>query len=992
MFGSRWKKAMVTYSQETQWKRHGDMVKLNLYYDSDKGCLVGVKPTYGTTNGIAVRLGTEKTPAKVPVRSKHIQLGPKEKIVSTHWKAGNCIEYFKVSTNQGRFLEIGDKESTAPLKTNKPATGAFLGFFKGFTDVVNSNAATGALQQLQLFWVLRECDEPGRGGDVVTESGPASSSQTTSEESDSSALAKQKASYGLTEDPSGTAGGILDVDIDTSNSIGGAADSSNITAGEALKQTVIVVDQETGDALAVGEPLSGDVSSGGYSSSGSDVAANFTGHPWADSSSSGSGGSGSSNDTDGIKLPFGKKFKVKKALKQLKAGLLAGINGNGTSSNATCSLLDKCPGGACLTPSCALNGAGKDVLTMMCYGTNIIPNPLLDATVGNPCANLACKLHNPNCTSGPLGLGGFCTGTVKRMGYTAKLHPAGAVWEGHPCIEHKGPLLALLPKVAKFVNASGEADGNGAYVSKAWKVCDCINGPGLKPGSLAVALPEHVEAKLNLTAQIISSFLETKVEKMRLSPVVEKITEVVDGIVEALSMFELSLSLPVKEHLPLKSLLPAIEANITEVPGMQQGVLGMQMPDVLAQWATAFATKAQLKKYIVSQSKLNALRAFVPGFEVPSVLVANVSSPLMKPDLQFDMPVFTIPDESLSSVAMLLPNITSLPMLCLPKIMGAEALFNKTGFHALDVHNFTIPSMERVVERLLSIFPPAEWAVSIVSGKFSEVASKWMTGVLVDEQIPVVNVTKEQWGGLHSLLPDLHGNDTALVLWNASSLLFTKPRLSLMDKLNTLVVPAELSANVTSICPLLVPGLPALLMRSDGDNSSTPMLTLGSVTPPDLKMTIDKLVHGIPGHLAFNLTGGSGSSILNFTLPLPLAKLGHFAGIDSMVPGGMGSVLEAFAGFDALKKNLTGLAGLNKNISGDFADQAFVKLVGGNFTGIKGIKFTNFTGLGEQFAAAKAAKKEEGLAALKSLLGPKIAVMKAAKKHKAKILNITLSQ
>lgn len=324
--------------------------------------------------------------------------------------------------------------------------------------------------------------------------------------------------------------------------------------------------------------------------------------------------------------------------------------------------------------------------------------------------------------------------------------------------------------------------------------------------------------------------------------------------------------------------------------------------------------------------------------------------------------------------------------------MGAEALFNKTGFHTLDVHNFTIPSMERVVERLLSIFPPAEWAVSIISGKFSEVASKWMTGVLVDEQIPVVNVTMEQWGGLSSLLPELHGNETALVLWNAPSLLFTKPRLALMEQLNTLVIPSKLSANVTSICPLLVPGLPALLMPSDADNSSMPVLTLGSVTHTDLKMTIDKLVHGTPGHPAFNLTGLGGSSILNFTLPLPLAKLGHLAGIDLMMPGGdMGSVLEAFAGFDALKKNLTGLAGMNKNISGDFADQAFVKLVGGNFTGIKGIKLTNFTGLGEHLAA-KAAKKEEGLAALKSLLGPKIAVMKAAKKHKAKILNITLSQ
>jgi hypothetical protein len=459
-------------------------------------------------------------------------------------------------------------------------------------------------------------------------------------------------------------------------------------------------------------------------------------------------------------------------------------------------------------------------------------------------------------------------------------------------------------------------------------------------------------------------------------------------------MFELSVSLPVKEHLPLKSLLPSIEVNATELPAMQQGVLGMEMPDVLAQWATAFATKAHLKKYIISQSKLNALRAFVPGFEVPSVLVANVSSPLMKPDLQFDMPVFTIPDESLASVAMLLPNITSLPLLCVPKILASAALFNKTSFHGLDVHNFTIPSMGRVVERLLSIFPPPEWAVSIVSGKFAEVANKWMTGVLMDEPIPVVNVTSHQWDKLEHLLPGLHGNETTLVLWNASSLLFTKPRLSIMDKLATFVVPSELSVNISSICPMLVPGLPALLMPPGADNSSTPLLTLGSVTPSDLKITIDKLVSGLPGHPAFNITS-PGSSILNFTLPipLPLAKLGHLAGIDSMMPGGLGNgfgnVLDAFAGFDVLKKNLTGLAAM-KNVTGDFADQAFVKLVGGNFTGIKLIP-GNFTGFGEHLAS-KAAKKEEGLAALKSLLGPKIAVMKAAKKHKAKILNITLSQ
>lgn len=87
MFGAHWKKSFVTYSQESQWKRHGDMVKLNMYYDSDKGCVVGVKPTYGSSNSLSARLGTEKTAEKVPVTTKHIQLGAKEKIISTHWKA-----------------------------------------------------------------------------------------------------------------------------------------------------------------------------------------------------------------------------------------------------------------------------------------------------------------------------------------------------------------------------------------------------------------------------------------------------------------------------------------------------------------------------------------------------------------------------------------------------------------------------------------------------------------------------------------------------------------------------------------------------------------------------------------------------------------------------------------------------------------------------------------------------------------------------------------
>jgi hypothetical protein len=81
-----------------------------------------------------------------------------------------------------------------------------------------------------------------------------------------------------------------------------------------------------------------------------------------------------------------------------------------TTTTAVCNPGGNCANGTCATSSCMLNGMGKDVATMMCFGTNLMPNPLLDATLGNPCTNLACKLDRPNCTTTNFGLDGFCTG------------------------------------------------------------------------------------------------------------------------------------------------------------------------------------------------------------------------------------------------------------------------------------------------------------------------------------------------------------------------------------------------------------------------------------------------------------------------------------------------------------------------------------------------------------------------------------------------------
>lgn len=70
-----------------------------------------------------------------------------------------CVEYLKLYTNRDRTLAIGNSQSSSPLLSTRPVAtkGTFLAFFKGYTDVANTNARTGQLQQLQLVWAVRTC-------------------------------------------------------------------------------------------------------------------------------------------------------------------------------------------------------------------------------------------------------------------------------------------------------------------------------------------------------------------------------------------------------------------------------------------------------------------------------------------------------------------------------------------------------------------------------------------------------------------------------------------------------------------------------------------------------------------------------------------------------------------------------------------------------------------------------------------------------------------
>jgi hypothetical protein len=68
--------------------------------------------------------------------------------------------------------------------------------------------------------------------------------------------------------------------------------------------------------------------------------------------------------------------------------------------------------GSVPTSSCSLSGLGKEVSSLSCFGTNLLPTAAADAAGSlSPCANLACKLSKESCEStGAFGVGSFCTG------------------------------------------------------------------------------------------------------------------------------------------------------------------------------------------------------------------------------------------------------------------------------------------------------------------------------------------------------------------------------------------------------------------------------------------------------------------------------------------------------------------------------------------------------------------------------------------------------
>jgi hypothetical protein len=487
---------------------------------------------------------------------------------------------------------------------------------------------------------------------------------------------------------------------------------------------------------------------------------------------------------------------------------------------AVCSGNAACRGGTCPTSSCTLSGMGKDVASMMCFGTNLVPNPLLELTTGNPCANLACKLDRPNCTSmGILGVGGFCTGKVVAMGTAAKLHQSGKAMLGHPCIEHKGTMLDLMP-IADY-------NAKGVYVAKAWKACDCVKGGGgVANASLAVRMPSWGSAMKMLPR---FPFLAKPLINMSLPDVLAQWVAANQADAElpvvslhAAALAELRSMMP---NITLPSLIvPKISVPLLKLPAnFSLPVFTLAGNHSLAR-ITALLPNMTSLPTLVLPADSKAVR--VPRLRVPEVCVWQHSS------LHFCFPAAhaTSPD-SIVEISMLLPTMCA--QVSIPNLNDLAITF---GVPALP----KVPSLPRL--------------------SFQDVISQWQAAMDFDMPLPRLHISNATKHTLEALVPGM--KIPCLLVLNMSSPLVRVPRPFPVP-----VVTISDTASLSRLSALLpkLSALPSFLLPNDseGTNGKLPHLSISNVTVPDWQSVAGKLGASMRKTLRMPALGG----LLNMTMP-----------------------------------------------------------------------------------------------------------------------------
>lgn len=162
-FGVKGENKPMTYHDHTsQWKKYGQITKINLYYSWNFKCVQGVKVTYGYDAKNAMKIGIDKS----SLTTADIKLADYEWVtkVDVRQQENKCIEYIKLYTNKKASLTFGDTKSTAPLQTaaiNRKQ--GFLAAIRGWEDKVTNKdgkEVAGGLQQLQFVWAVEECPTP----------------------------------------------------------------------------------------------------------------------------------------------------------------------------------------------------------------------------------------------------------------------------------------------------------------------------------------------------------------------------------------------------------------------------------------------------------------------------------------------------------------------------------------------------------------------------------------------------------------------------------------------------------------------------------------------------------------------------------------------------------------------------------------------------------------------------------------------------------------
>lgn len=126
-------------------------------------------------------------------------------------------------------------------------------------------------------------------------------------------------------------------------------------------------------------------------------------------------------------------------------------------------------------------------------------------------------------------------------------------------------------------------------------------------------------------------------------------------------------------------------------------VFNMSFQDTVTQWIAAKALAVQVPQMRLEGKKVKALQAIINGFTVPSLLVTNISAPLMKLPSPFPLPVVVIGDNrTLLQVSKVIPKLSAIPTVVLPDTAQAAL----PDLPQLTIPDITAPNFDAVATAL----------------------------------------------------------------------------------------------------------------------------------------------------------------------------------------------------------------------------------------------------------------------------------------------------